>query len=183
MASSYCWPREPLLSSLRIIQAATWRLLRSREWRAGPKCRKKVTANQVTLWPQWAGLVCWLVVTKCPLHGSTEFWVFICVDALIQPNESWDVEFPVLLSQSNRESWVVVFPTLMFLSNWVTFLFCFFSFFCLWSLRAVIIVFFCYINWNSDYFVQFVQKKELRINLSETYIYKKNLIFSLLFVQ
>ena len=131
----------------------------SGDWRAGPKCRKKVTANQVTLWPQWAGLVCWLVVTKCPLHGSTEFWVFICVDAPIQPNESWDVEFPVLLSQSNRESWVVVFPTLMFLSNWVTFLFCFFSFFCLWSLRAVIFVFFCYINWNSHYFVWFVQKK------------------------
>ena len=158
MASSYCWAREPLLSSLRIIQAATWRLLRSREWRAGPKCRKKVTANQVTLWPQWAGLVCWLVVTKCPLHGCA-LSVYLC---WCSNSTEWELRcgFPVLLSQSNRESWVVVFPTLMFLSNWVTFLFCFFSFFCLWSLRAVIFVFFCYINWNSHYFMRFVQKNK-----------------------
>ena len=50
----------------------------SGDWRAGPKCRKKVTANQVTLWPQWAGLVCWLVVTKCPLHGSAVLSVYLC---------------------------------------------------------------------------------------------------------
>ena len=49
----------------------------SGDWRAGPKCRKKVTANQVTLWPQWAGLVCWLVVTKCSLRGCSFEWLSV----------------------------------------------------------------------------------------------------------
>ena len=45
MASSYCWAREPLLSSLRIIQAATWRLLRSREWRLESRSQMQEKGN------------------------------------------------------------------------------------------------------------------------------------------
>jgi len=45
MASSYCWAREPLLSSLRIIQAATWRLLRIREWRLESRSQMQEKGN------------------------------------------------------------------------------------------------------------------------------------------
>lgn len=44
MASSYCWAREPL-SSLRIIQAATWRLLRIREWRLESRSQMQEKGN------------------------------------------------------------------------------------------------------------------------------------------
>ena len=46
---------------------------------------------------------------------ALQFWVFNRVDAPIQPGESWDIEFPVLMPQSNWKSWVLKFPVLSFL--------------------------------------------------------------------
>ena len=148
MASSYCWAREPLLSSLRIIQASL------------------LTCDKMP--PPWLYRV--LSVYLCWCSNPTEWELRCgvpCVVVPIQPRElSCGVPHVDVPFQLSDFSFLFVFFFLPMISQGCNL--------CIFLLYQLKLALFCTVR---------SKKKELRINLSETYIYKKNLIFSLLFVQ